>query len=330
VFHTLLLRHYQAALPPTSLLANESRISVGIDLEKSRAIFLRNCMIEVTLPHLPELLTLQRGSDPSLQLVVVASIIVGSRGLQRLLSSVPWTVHAISVGARDFWLTAKRELPGALRRTFRPDTKVLIVDAYDTVLFPCSRSILEEWVALGKDVAMPAEITCWPTSNLCRSCEERYPSDSIDLRACKEFPNLNSGGYLGTASALAEALDWMHQQGTSIGHDDQENAWHYYNRFPERVALDHRQRIWSTLCFADEKKFRVQGCRVYSDYIGGEVCLAHANGGSRWLVLDPWLSQLEANDCRPRTAARATDAYSGITMEIPSWKTPDPGRAFAS
>merc|ERR1712166_1372277 len=106
---------------------------------------------------------------------------------------------------------------------------------------------------------------------------------------------------MGTADSLATALEWMNDNieesgGDSSGHlegKDLENIYHYYNRFPEKVALDHRQRIWSCLFGTERSQFHIQDCRVSSDVIQDEVCIVHANGQTRFTVLAPVLTDLE-------------------------------------
>merc|ERR1712216_359840 len=91
-----------------------------------------------------------------------------------------------------------------------------------------------------------------------------------------------------------------------------ENIYHYYNRFPEKVALDHRQRIWSCLFGTVREQFHVEDCRVTSDVIGNDVCVVHANGQTRFTVLAPILQELEERGCRHRSELRKTDPYIGI------------------
>eukprot|EP00928_Gymnodinium_smaydae_P029820 TRINITY_DN22352_c0_g1_i1.p1 TRINITY_DN22352_c0_g1~~TRINITY_DN22352_c0_g1_i1.p1 ORF type:complete len:813 (+),score=46.22 TRINITY_DN22352_c0_g1_i1:74-2440(+) len=307
IFFNLLLRRSLTSLTDANRTASAAR---------PRMLVHNGLVLEAPPRHTPRLITLQRGSDSTLQLVLVASVILGSSELKRLLSSVPWDVYAVAVGDPDFTYAAKRDLPVVLRN-FRPDALVMVLDAYDTILLPCSRSIASEYLSFGRDVVMPSEVTCWPNAALCKSCASRYAADSSERSACELSPNLNSGGYLGRAAALAEAFDWMRQQGDSIGSDDQENAWHYYNTFPSRVALDHRQQIWSTLLFSDLDRFRIENCSVLSGYSNASICIAHGNGASRYDILDPLLRQLEDAGCREKVPPRLVQSYAGLTMMVP-------------
>merc|ERR1711981_917527 len=100
-------------------------------------------MIEVVPPRFSSFITLKQGSDTTLQIVIVASVVLGSEHLQNLLSSVPWSVHAVAVGAKDWWGAAKREMSSALKR-FPQKSLVAIIDAYDVVYFQCSRKMPQE------------------------------------------------------------------------------------------------------------------------------------------------------------------------------------------
>merc|ERR1712129_655282 len=88
------------------------------------------------------------------------------------------------------------------------------------------------------------------------------------------------------------------QQGKAIGRDDQENKWHLYNEFPDKIALDHRQRIFTCLFGTSLEGYRVENCTVISNYTGEQVCLVHGNGGTKWEILMPLIQELEAQGCR--------------------------------
>merc|ERR1712096_298338 len=154
-------------------------------------------LIEIVPSSSPSLFLLKQGTDPSLQLVVMASVVLGSAGLEQLLSSVPWTVHAFAVGVKDYWIASMRDLPGLLRGFFSEKTLVALVDAYDVMLFPCDRfmgeghSVVKEYASFGKDIVWAADTSCHPNRTVCKTCPERYAPDSPELEACWAFPNLN-------------------------------------------------------------------------------------------------------------------------------------------
>jgi len=307
-YYTMLCRRAWMKLPPVKPAPQLPRV-----------ILSRGHFIEVGHSWQSPLFTLQQGSDPSMQVVVRASSVVGSEGLQRLVSSLPWTVHAVAVGAADFWARTRKDLPLALR-SFQPDTLVMVVDAYDVIMFSCSRSIVSEFKAFNRDIVFATDKSCFPNPALCKSCVQRYGPDSPELKACEAFPHVNGGGYMGTAAALAEALEWMNDFNEEAGGDadthlsgkDLENIYNYINRFPEKVALDHRQRIWTCLFGTELSHFHVEDCRVRSDYIEEEVCVVHANGQTRFTILAPLLEELENKGCRKRPPPRKADPYVGV------------------
>lgn len=316
-FFDLTLRHILARLPK---MTNATRHAGSITW---RSIMLPGGQIAEVVPkHSASIWTLQHGLDRSLQLLLMASTILGSEGLKLLLSSVPqWTVHAVAVGVKGYWSWTLRELPSLIRNFFKSDDLVAMVDAYDVVLFPCSRSVAAEYASYGTDIVWAAEKSCFPNRTACKSCEERYGASSPNIGACEAFPNLNGGCYMGKASALADALEWMHvevSKGT-IGRDDQENKMHFYNAHPHRVVLDHRQRIFTCFFGCVPERFRIENCSVISEYTGQEVCFAHANGGTTWEILEPLLRELERRGCRKPRTPRKASAYAGMATPRMIW-----------
>lgn len=288
----LLYSRYLASLPSRRgrSMSWPAAVASRVLLGSSRSI-----VAEVVPERVPmdALITLRAHGHPEAQLVVIATKVLGSPELDRLVESVPWPVHAVSVGARAFWATAVAEMPTALT-AFNEEQVVVIVDAYDVVLFPCQRSVVQEYHLLGSEIAIAAEKICWPDPTLCTPCEVRY-ADFEQIAACQSgFPNLNSGGYIGTARALTTAFEWMLSEGLDKA-DDQLAWWKYYRAFPERVAIDHRQRIWTTLLRSERSRFAVTvgpPCgAVMSNYSGDQMCFAHGNGRSLQDVLEPLFEQ---------------------------------------
>lgn len=198
-------------------------------------------------------------------------------------------------------------------RSLPPETLVAIVDAYDVMLLPCSRSITEEFASFKKDIVWAADTSCFPNPRVCLSCDARYTPGSQQHTDCQSFPNLNGGCYMGRAPALAEAFEWMRDKSDSeIGRNDQEQKWNYYNTFPDKVVLDHTHQIFSCFFGGEPHKFRIEGCSVVNDYVGKDVCFAHANGGTKWTVLAPLLKELEERGCRPPSPPRLTKPYAGM------------------
>mmetsp|Transcript_55155 Transcript_55155/g.178773 ORF Transcript_55155/g.178773 Transcript_55155/m.178773 type:complete len:668 (+) Transcript_55155:484-2487(+) len=299
-FFDLLYHRFVSSLPAAPGDAGSSGESAAVRIPRS--FLVGHQLVEVLPSRTMSLVTLQVGRDPSLELIVMASTILGSVGLKLLLRSVPWTVHAVCLGTKRYWACALEELPPILR-SFQRDKPVAIVDAYDVVFFPCSRSIVDEYRAYGRDIVWAADTTCFPNH-----------------KACHKFPNLNGGCYMGSPRALADTLEWMREQGAAIGTDDQENKWHAYNHFSDTIVLDHRQRIFT--CFFGSKRegFRIENCTVVSDYTGEEVCFAHANGGTKWEILEPLLQELEDKGCWKSKAIRqSVRHYAGMATPAMIW-----------
>lgn len=313
-FFDILFQRFVLSLPPQP--KQFARLTFAESLLTS------DKMIEVTPSRSMSLLTLQVGQDTSLAIVVMASVIIGSEGLDLLLSSVPWTVYGVCLGAKRYWACAMKELPVILRM-FPPGALIAIVDAYDVMLLPCGRSIVDEYRAYDADIVWGADSTCFPNAKACKACHLRYSPGSPGLEACQTsgFPHLNGGVYMGKPHALADVLEWMREQGAAIGTDDQENKWHAYNHFPDRIVLDHRQRIFTCLFGGFREQFHVENCTVVSNHTGEPACMVHANGGTKWEILMPLVQELEAQGCRqkPKRERQSSWHYSGLRTPKMIW-----------
>ena len=211
--------------------------------------------------------------------------------------------------------------------SFDPEQLIMVVDAYDVVLLPCRRSVVEAFRASGKRLLVSAEKNCWPVGSPCAVCGGHSSSGSADHEACASgFPNLNSGGYMGTAAAISDAFEWIARNGhrRSEMNDDQGALWQYYRAFPDRVGLDHRQSIWSVLLGSAISSFRVlpaaEPCgRIYSSYIDDEVCFLHANGNSKTQTLQPLLDEVNRVCGYASDPVRRISQYHGIQQSRVLW-----------
>lgn len=182
----LMCQHVMHSLPPFPANAT---IPSFLLLEGERRVDI--------VPHaFPPLVTLKQGVDKEVEILTMASTLFGSSGLQDMLESVPFTVHAVSVGAKHYWPVSLRDVPPVMR-SLSPDRLIVFIDAYDVVLLPCARSIAAEFKKFNKEIVIAAEKVCWPSAALCLSCHQRYVHGSDELEACLSgFPNINGGAYM--------------------------------------------------------------------------------------------------------------------------------------
>eukprot|EP00927_Polykrikos_kofoidii_P053717 TRINITY_DN48281_c0_g1_i1.p1 TRINITY_DN48281_c0_g1~~TRINITY_DN48281_c0_g1_i1.p1 ORF type:complete len:842 (+),score=101.02 TRINITY_DN48281_c0_g1_i1:61-2586(+) len=328
----LLYRRFLASFPAARNQAPEYSFSVAGEGGDDGSVTAEVVAEVVPYRRATDFLVTLRGSGRSneLQVVVVASTIVGSPELDRLVMSLPWPVHAVGVGG-DVLHSIMVELPQALR-AFNDNELILISDAYDVMAMQCQRSIVSEFRAFDREVVLAAETGCWRGGRQepCASCESRYAVGSEEIQACQAgFPFVNAGGILGTVASLTRAFTWM--QGVDLGVGDVQGAWwQYYDAFPDRVALDHRQRIWAVVGGLRLDKFRVLGggsseedvhgsadfpCgRVLNGYTGEEVCIMHANSNSRRSILIP-LEQEIARVCGKPPPRPKPKIWAGLWAE---------------
>lgn len=200
-------------------------------------------------------------------------------------SGVPWTGSSLKLRLLRDRLD---DLP--------EDRIVLFVDAYDSLLLPSRRRIVEKFLEFEKPIVVSAEKGCWPDPELA----ERYPraaplrrARGQPLRAAlrpeppspSPFRYLNSGGFMGYAGALRDALremvfpEWDR---------DQRLLTRYFLGHPGGIALDYGADIFQTLFEVPADAFSlVEGepVRILSAITRSDPCVLHGNGPG-WPTLE--------------------------------------------
>eukprot|EP00438_Fugacium_kawagutii_P030622 Skav206078 [mRNA] locus=scaffold1771:252961:255468:+ [translate_table: standard] len=263
--------------------------------------------------------TLKVNESSDLQLLLPATSILGSFWMDRLLRDVPWTVHALAVGARDFWKTLMQEMPWIaehLAKRVGANVLLMILDAYDMVYVPsCPVDIPAEYYRHGKDLLISTGTSCWPEEvEPCPPCEG-------DCHTTKHH-YLNSGGVLGPPKALSHAFLWMAEHTPDITTQDQ-GAWILYQKaFPERIALEYHPRIWVSLLgmgtkledfeLRNDKACGTVYMKGFSDTFS-PVCFLHGNGASKEDRLPRLVENMDVACGRPVSIPTKT-VYQGLAM----------------
>lgn len=176
-------------------------------------------------------------------------------------------------------------------RGVRAGALVVFVDAYDSLFLPSHDRLVERFLAFDRPLVFSAEKGCWPDG----ARAARYPRSRTALSHRRSRPlgaaaprpappsqtpfrYLNSGGYMGHAGALLEALDDL---SPGEGDDDQRLFTDYFLKHPDRVGLDHEATIFQTLYEVEPADFdwsRNGSLRLRSRLTGSEPCVLHGNG----------------------------------------------------
>ena len=85
---------------------------------------------------------------------------------------------------------------------FIPDDEIVcFVDAYDVLCMSNEHEILDKFFSYNCDIVLSSEVNCYPGEN--QSAYDQIPSIT-------EYKYVNSGGYIGYASALRKMLSLIH------------------------------------------------------------------------------------------------------------------------
>jgi hypothetical protein len=167
------------------------------------------------------------------------------------------------------------------------DDVVLFVDAYDVIVVAKPDEILEVYRELqkeypGKQVFFNGESLCYPEGPWCDA--ERpagFVKDKLDQPV--RYPFLNSGAFIGRASAVKKLLsvripeDWN-------GNDQ---LWYhniYNGEGQSLMQIDRKNRLFLTSIWASEEelRYRIKDGRLYNDVEGTRPGILHFQGPGHW------------------------------------------------
>lgn len=165
------------------------------------------------------------------------------------------------------------------------DTKVVMfVDAYDVILFDNINNILKKFLEFNKPLVFSAELYCWPDGDV----KQYYPKETIS----EKYRYVNSGTYMGYAKDLREMLNKFKEKNYNCdtypnkinnNSDDQRCLTHYYLDNIDKIALDHKQKIWSICAGTKREDYDITKYNyLYNKITKEKSSILHANGSNKW------------------------------------------------
>ena len=153
--------------------------------------------------------------------------------------------------------------------TVPDDTIILFMDGYDTFLADSPETILERYFQIDADIVFGAESDCWPKEH----DEHLFPDTGT------KYKYLNSGLYIGKASAIHKFVSSSVGDGNSYG-DDQLFCQRRYLQylkggFDFTVKLDYEAYIFQN----HEPEIKVVKGQLWNDLTKCCGCIYHGNGG---------------------------------------------------
>lgn len=165
----------------------------------------------------------------------------------------------------------------------RDDQIVMFVDANDVIFYDNPENIKKKFLEFNKNIVISAEKNCSPDKEI----TEYYPEETKN----EIFRYVNSGGYIGYAKDLKEMLNTYNSGKNCIKYNqtddtipdgfisDQRCMHKYYLENLDKIALDHKQKIWSLAAATDRDNYDIEGYnKLYNKLTNEQSSVLHTNG----------------------------------------------------
>ena len=166
----------------------------------------------------------------------------------------------------------------------RDDQIVMFVDAYDVILFDNIENIINKFLEFNKPLVFSAEIYCWPDNDIAKY----YPEETKN----EKFRYVNSGTYMGYAKELKEMLNTFKEKNyncdtypdkINYNSDDQRCLTYYYLNNINKIALDHKQKIWSLCAGTNKEDYDIiKYSYLYNKITNEKSSILHTNSSLEW------------------------------------------------
>jgi hypothetical protein len=178
-----------------------------------------------------------------------------------------------------------------------PDNEIIcFIDGYDLFVNSNTDEIITKFLNYNCDLLFGAELNCFPENESLKKKMEA-------IKCLTKYRYVNSGGYIGYASAIRKLLTW--KSPTEIKKICEEGTDQLY--FAEyfianNVQLDYRQKIFQNMYRVSWREISVKNNRFYNKKIDEYPCFVHFSGGSgitkfsKRSVIPTLLEFIEQND----------------------------------
>ena len=169
----------------------------------------------------------------------------------------------------------------------RDDQIVMFVDANDVIFYDNQENIKRKFLEFNKNIVISAEKNCSPDKEI----SEYYPEETKN----EFFRYINSGSHMGYAKDLKEMLNTYNsgnncrkynQTDDSIpdGYISDQRCLHkYYLENLDKIAVDHKQKIWSLAASTDRDNYDIEGYnKLYNKITNEQSSVLHTNGHRDW------------------------------------------------
>jgi len=164
---------------------------------------------------------------------------------------------------------------------------VMFVDANDVIFYDNPENIKKKFLEFNKNIVVSAEKFCWPDGDI----SKYYPEETKN----ETFRYVNSGTYIGYAKDLKEMLNSYNSGNNCVKYNQQDDnipggfisdqrcLHKYYLENLDKIAVDHKQKIWSICSGTNRENYDIEGYnKLYNKITNEQSCVLHTNGGQYW------------------------------------------------
>jgi hypothetical protein len=169
----------------------------------------------------------------------------------------------------------------------RDDQIVMFVDANDVIFYDNPENIKKKFLEFNKNIVVSTEKYCAPDQELI----EYYPEETKN----ETFRYVNSGGYMGYAKDLKEMLKTYNEGKNCIKYNQKDNTipdgfisdqrcmHKYYLENLDKIALDHKHKIWSCVVGQNRDDYEIQQYnKLYNKVTNEHSSILHTAGYEDW------------------------------------------------
>ena len=169
----------------------------------------------------------------------------------------------------------------------RDDQIVMFIDANDVIFYDNQENIKKKFLEFNKNIVISAEKNCSPDKEI----SEYYPEETKN----ETFRYINSGTYIGYVKDLKEMLNSYNSGNNCVKYNQQDDnipggfisdqrcLHKYYLENLDKIAIDHKQKIWSICSGTNRENYDIEGYnKLYNKITNEQSCVLHTNGGQYW------------------------------------------------
>jgi hypothetical protein len=156
-----------------------------------------------------------------------------------------------------------------------PDNDIVcFVDGYDLFVNSKTDEIIQKFLDYKCDLLLGTELNCYPENEIIKKKMDEIP-------CLTNYRYINSGGYIGYASAIRKLLTWKTpEEIIKICNEGTDQLYFTEYFLTNNIERDYRQKIFQNMYRVSWNEISVKNSRFYNKKIDEYPCFVHFSGQS--------------------------------------------------